>query len=468
MDDATLLSQVDAERILRTALQRGGEFADLFAEERVSTLIELEAERVERLVQGRRAGAGLRVLHHHRTSYSYSDLISDAALMDCADIVSLAVKDRGTRAAVVSPDGSWDRRRLPVAEPPGNIGVADKLALLWRAERAGRQYDRRIRQVKVIYADQERRIAVANSEGLAAAAAVTSVIFYVVVIAADAAGIQVAHESIGGTVGLEVFAQRSPEELAHVAAARALRNLTARPAPAGPMPVVLAAEAGGTMIHEAVGHGLEADLASQGLSVYEGKIGQRIASPLITVIDDATLPGKRGSFSMDDEGAPARRTVLVDQGVLKGYLYDRRMAMKYHAASTGNGRRENYASPLIVRMTNTMIAPGQTPPDAVLASVERGLLVKRMGGGEVNTINGDFVFDVEEGWLIVKGQPTDPVRGATLTGNGPRVLRDIDLVGSDLGFGLGACGKDGQSVPVADAQPTLRIPEIVVGGRVDS
>jgi TldD protein len=232
------------------------------------------------------------------------------------------------------------------------------------------------------------------------------------------------------------------------------------------MPVVLSSEAGGTMIHEAVGHGLEADLAQSGLSVYSGKIGERIASPIITVVDDSTLPGRRGSFRFDDEGTEAHRTLLVDRGVLKTFLYDRLTAMKDGARSTGNGRRESYKHRPIPRMTNTMIAPGTADPGEILRMTPKGLFVRKMGGGQVNTVNGDFVFEVSEGYLIENGGIGEPVRGATLIGNGPRVLMSIDRVGSDLGFSIGTCGKDGQGSPVSDAQPTLRIPEITVGGEV--
>lgn len=220
------------------------------------------------------------------------------------------------------------------------------------------------------------------------------------------------------------------------------------------------------MIHEAVGHGLEADLAQSGLSVYSNRIGDRIASPLITVVDDATLEGKRGSFRFDDEGIDAERTVLVDKGVLKTFLYDRLTALKDGARSTGNGRRESYKYRPIPRMTNTMIVPSEFDPVEILRSTSKGLYVKKMGGGQVNTVNGDFVFEVSEGYLIENGSIGEPVRGATLTGNGPQVLMSIDRVGSDLGFSIGTCGKDGQGSPVSDAQPTLRIPEITVGGVV--
>jgi len=218
------------------------------------------------------------------------------------------------------------------------------------------------------------------------------------------------------------------------------------------------------MIHEAIGHGLEADLAQQGLSVYSKKIGEIVASPLVTVIDDATLPNKRGSFRFDDEGTPAQRTALVKNGVLTGYMYDRLTAMQDNTGSTGNGRRESYRSRPIPRMTNTFIAPGKSRPEDVLKSVAKGIFIRKMGGGQVNTVNGDFVFEVQEGYIIKNGVIGEPVRGATLTGNGPAILKSIDMVASDLGFSIGTCGKDNQGAPVSDAMPTIRIPEIVVGG----
>ena len=222
------------------------------------------------------------------------------------------------------------------------------------------------------------------------------------------------------------------------------------------------------MIHEAIGHGLEADLAQQGLSVFSGKKGGRVASELVTVIDDSTLLQRRGSFRFDDEGTPSQKTVLVEKGVLKNYMYDKLTAMKDKTRSTANGRRESYRHRPIPRMTNTFIARGETPPEEIVASLERGLFVQKMGGGQVNTVTGDFVFDVQEGYLIEKGQRGEPVRGATLTGNGPQILESIDMVGSDQGFSIGTCGKDSQGVPVSDAMPTVRVPEMVVGGTFGS
>ncbi len=288
--------------------------------------------------------------------------------------------------------------------------------------------------------------------------------FVIQVVAGQEDIIQTAYESAGGLTGFELFDNNVIEALSLKAAKRAIMMLTARKAPGGRMPAVISSNAGGTMIHEAIGHGLEADLSQQGLSVFSNKLGSQVASKLITVVDDSTLPGKRGSFSFDDEGTPSQRTVLVENGVLKSYMYDRLSAMKDRTSSTGNGRRESYQHRPIPRMTNTFITEGRTPAEQILRSTDEGLLVEKMGGGQVNTVTGDFVFEVQEGYLIEKGSKGEPVRGATLTGNGLQVLQTIDMVGDDLGFSIGTCGKDAQGVPVTDAMPTLRIPEIIVGG----
>jgi TldD protein len=243
--------------------------------------------------------------------------------------------------------------------------------------------------------------------------------------------------------------------------------LSTKKAPAGVMPVVLAGQAGGTMIHEAVGHGLEADHAEEGLSVYSGKIGEKVASPLITVVDDPTIEGLYGSYQVDDEGVYAQPVVLIENGRLKTYLYDRLTAFKYQKTPNGHGRRQDYRCIPIPRMANTYIAKGPHKSEEILKSIEKGILVKKMGGGEVNPLTGDFVFEVREGYYIDKGEIAYPVKGATLVGNGPKVLEIIDMVGEDLHFEPGVCGKDGQGVPVSDGQPTLRIPELTVGGIVE-
>ena len=340
------------------------------------------------------------------------------------------------------------------------------MALVNRANSVAWAFDKRVIQVKVVYGDSVKSLLMVNSLGQWVEEERTGLVFLCSAVSKDGDVVQTGYEPLGGAIGLEIFDETPPEKVAEIAADRAIKMLGARRAPGGNMAVVLSHEAGGTLIHEAVGHGLEADLAMQNLSVYSGKVGQMVASPLITVLDDATSPYKRGSFFFDDEGTPSEKTVLVENGMLKGYMHDRLSAMRAGAVSTGNGRRESYHYRPIPRMTNTIIAPGKTDPASIVKSLGKGLYVRKMGGGQVNTVNGDFVFEVTEGYLIENGEVGELVRGATLTGNGPEVLANIDMVGTDLGFGIGTCGKDSQGVPVSDAQPTLRIPEIVVGGDV--
>jgi TldD protein len=458
-----MLDDLDITLVLRHALAGGGEFADIFCEAGSATTVICEDGKIEKVLAVTDQGVGIRVISDFRTAYAYTNEITEAALLSLADTVSRAV--RGNRY-----EGSLDLRSrtvapgFPIEIPPSKVGLADKVRMVRSAEAAARGADGRVRQVMVVYRDSISRNQTANSRGDFIETSRTGTLFMTQVVAASGDLIQTGYEPVGGFMGHEIFREKSPEEIALTAARRAVMMLSSRKAPGGMMPVVLSSEAGGTMVHEAIGHGLEADLAQSGMSVYTGKVGEQVASPLVTVLDDATIPHARGSFAYDDEGVTAQRTVLVENGILKGYLYDRLSAMKDNAVSTGNGRRESYQTRPIVRMSNTLIAPGSDDPQAIIRSVDRGLLVRKMGGGQVNTVTGDFVFEVSEGYLIDKGLVGEPVRGATLTGNGPEVLKRIVRVGSDLGFGIGTCGKDGQGVPVADAQPTLLIDEITVGG----
>jgi TldD protein len=334
------------------------------------------------------------------------------------------------------------------------------------ANKAARGAGPEIKQVSVIYRDSAQDVLIASSDGAIAEDNRIHTLGVIHVVAERNGVLQTGYEPAGGLTGFELFDETPLDELARRASQKAVAMLSAKKAPGGRMPVVISSAAGGTMIHEAIGHGLEADLVQQGLSVFSNKTGQLVASPLITVIDDSTLPGRRGSFRFDDEGTPSQRTVLVEKGVLTGYMYDRLTSMKDKKPSSGNGRRESYKHRPIPRMTNTFIAPGSSNPEEIIKSVEKGFFVKKMGGGQVNTATGEFVFEVSEGYLIEKGVLGEPVRGATLIGNGPEILKSIDMVGSDLGFAIGTCGKDMQGVPVSDAMPTVRIPEIVVGGTV--
>jgi TldD protein len=462
----------DLEKVLRTALRKGGALSELFFEQTASTRVFFEGGRVDKIMDGTDRGVGLRVIFDGKSVYGYTTDLTQAALLTLAETLSEAVQSKDPKA--FTKKIQWGKPRQPSAEIAGykvarsarDLGIGPKIEFARRADQAARAELPGARQVTSVILDSFRKILVINSDGLISPDTKTYLHCVVQVVGEKGGRVETAHESDGGYIGLEFFDQVSPEHIGRESARRVAILLDAKPAPAGTMPVVLAAEAGGTMIHEAVGHGLEADLACNGLSVYQGKVGQLVASPLITVLDDGTMPAKRGSYAFDDEGTPSQKNTLIENGVLKGYLVDKLSAMKFDLMATGNGRRESFRNKPIVRMTNTYIAPGKDDPAKILADTKYGVYVKAMGGGQVNTVTGDFVFAVTEGYLIHDGKLGAAIRGATLVGNGPKVLSIIDRVGTDLGYATGTCGKDGQGAPVTDAQPTLRIPELAVGGEV--
>ncbi len=454
-----------AERILKTTLFKGGQFADIFCESRQSTTIQLEDNKIEKVVTGSDSGVGIRLISKGITAYAHSNDFSEETLMNIAKTVT-EISENAPVESSISLKKRYPDTTFPIIKQPCQVPMSLKIEQVKRANDAARKLDARIKQVNVIYRDSIQKVASFTSQGFFAEDERTYTTAIVQVIASDGQNIQTGYEAIGGLIGFEVFDSTPLNEIALIAAERAVMMLGARRAPGGRMPVIISSMAGGTMIHEAIGHGLEADLAQQGMSVYSGKLGSKVASSVITVIDDGTIPSKRGSYSFDDEGTPSQKNILVKDGILQGYMYDIYSAIIDSASSTGNGRRQSYEHKPIPRMTNTLIAPGSPAPDEVIKSVPRGLFVKKMGGGQVNTITGDYVFEVQEGYLIENGNLAQLVRGATLIGNGPETLMSIDMVASDLGFSIGTCGKDAQGVPVSDAMPTLRIPEMVVGGEV--
>jgi len=460
---------------LEIALSGGGDFADIFIEEERTTNISCEENRIERVISGIDRGACVRVISGRRTKCAYTSDLTEESLLNVSKSIRVEGESAPSQARKVDLKPISSDIELKVQKDFQSYPIDSKAELVNRANSSARSVDKRIRQVNVGYSDRRQKVMIANSEGLLIEDERMDLLFRVRAIAADEGIIQTGHEVRGGFIGFELFDEYSPEDIARQAARRAILMLLASKSPAGRMTVVLSGEAGGTMIHEAIGHSLEADLVQKGMSKYAGKVGESVASDLITVIDDATLPKRRGSFRFDDEGAPGQRTVLVDKGVLKGYLYDRYTAKiegmlcemsRVDLILSGNGRRESYHHKPIVRMSNTFIAPDKTDPRKIIKATPKGLFVKRVGGGEVNTLTGDFVFEVNEGYLIEDGRIGKPVRGATLIGNGPQILKEIDMLGNDLSFDVGSCGKDGQVVPVTSGQPTLRIPEIVVGGEL--
>ncbi|MFH1362175.1 MAG: TldD/PmbA family protein [bacterium] len=459
-----MLSKENLEEILHTALRSGGDFAEVFIEDANVTSITCEDNKIEKIVSGTEVGAGIRVINAKETAYVASSDTSFAALRDAAlqisESISAEKKKHDINLVPKIPDNLF-----PVKKRPNEIAATEKTEMVNLLNKTARSFGSNIKQVLVRYSDSNQGVTIANSEGIYIEDNRIRTRYFINVIAEKNGILQTGYEAPGGTVGFELFEQYPPEEYARKAAERALRMLDAPHAPAGKMAVVLSSEAGGTLIHEACGHALEADFIMKGTSIFGGRVGKKVASELVTVIDDGTMPGRFGTYAFDDEGTPAQKTVLIENGILKGFLSDKYTAKQLGLTSSGNGRRQDFRHKPQPRMQNTIIAPGKTDPEEIIKSIQNGLLVKHMGGGEVNVTNGDFVFDVTEGYLIENGKIKHPVRGAILTGNGPKVLEIIDMVGSDLGWQTGVCGKYDHA-PVSDAQPTIRIPEITVGGRM--
>jgi TldD protein len=453
----------------KTFLDRG-DFADVYLEESSHTSLRWEDGKLDEVGEGVQSGAGLRLVTGPETRYAHvdaRDIVTGGDTAKPRRELSRLYKGLSAGLTKNKPPQIW-QTPMPamhaVRIDPSSESLEKKVRILESVEKEARMSPL-IRQVTASYGERRKRVAYVNSDGDVFEELRIYVVLSVHVTAQKNGTLQTAYESVGGIGGLEIFDRTPPAHLARIAAQRAIDKLSAPPAPVGECPVVISSVAGGTLIHEAIGHALEADGIQEGTSPhFAGKIGQKVANDIVTVLDDPTREGHRGSFFFDDEGTKSERSVLVENGILKTYLYDRKSAGKDKRRSNGHGRRESFAHKPIPRMSNTFIAPGKDSPKDILASLKRGLLVTRMGGGQVNTATGDFVFEVDEGFWVEDGKTKHMVRGATLLGNGPEVLRTIDRVGSDIGWSIGTCGKNGQGVPVSDGVPTLRVPKLVVGG----
>ncbi len=452
------------QRVLSAALRTGGEFAEVFVEDRRNAGARLDDGRIEEFTAGRERGAGIRVISGTSTGFAHTADLSEAGLTEAAQAAAAAARSAEGRTTVVALAPRPASPPHDVLIAPESVEKARKAELLERADDAARSEGGAIRQVSAAYADGRRRILVANSDGLLAEDNQVRTRFMVSAVAAGDSGLQTGYEGPGHTVGFELFDDVEPEEVARIAARRALRMLDARPAPSGKLPVVLRQGAGGVLFHEACGHGLEADLVNRNASVFRGRVGDQVASPLVTLVDDGTFARGWGAFAIDDEGHPARSNTLIKGGVLTDYMWDLLRARQEGRGQSGNGRRETYQSLPMVRMTNTYLLAGDEDPDGIVARTPYGLYCAALGGGSVNTATGDFVFGVTEAYLIEDGRITEPVRAANLIGNGPEVLLAIDAVGNDFDSWAGTCGKDGQGVPVSAGQPTVRVREMTVGG----
>jgi TldD protein len=453
------------QTVIARALSRGGDFAEVFVEDRDSLGLRLEDGRIEQTSGGREIGAAVRLLAGDRTYYAFSDAVDEAGLMAAADAVAAAVRSEGAGPALVELGPAVSAPSAhPVLVPPETVAIARKAGLLRAGNEAARAAGAEVVQAIVGYADTRQQVIIANSLGDLVRDDRTRTRLSTQVVARRGEVIQTGHETLGGSAGYELVDEAAAVRVSATAAAKALIMLDSKPAPVGAMPVVLANGFGGTLFHEACGHGLEADAIAKGASIYAGRMGEVIAAPIVSAYDDGALPNGWGSQAYDDEGVPTQRTMVIDKGRLTGYLYDRLRAREAGAPPTGNGRRQSFRHVPIPRMTTTYIAPGEAEVDDIIAATRRGFYAKSLAGGQVEPASGNFVFGVAEGYLIEDGRITTPLRGATLVGNGIDILMKIDMIGRDFDVKSGICGKDGQGVPVGTGQATLRISEMTVGG----
>jgi TldD protein len=460
-----MLDEAVIQRTLGAALRTGGEFAEVFVEDKRSSSAMLDDGRVEELSSGHDRGAGIRVVVGETTGFAHTADLSETGLRSAAEAAAAAARSGGAggQAAALARQEAPRPNRVDVL--PESVGKGAKVELLRRADDAARGEGDAIRQVRARYADSRRQILVANSDGLLTGDDQVRTLFVVSTVAFGDTGMQTGYESVGRTVGFELFDRLEVEGIARTSAQRAITKLAARPAPSGTMPVVIGPGGGGVLFHEACGHGLEKDLVDKGASVFKGRLGQQVASPLVTLVDDGTMAEEWGAYAIDDEGTPAGRNVLIQDGVLTDYMWDFLRARKDGRPRSGNGRRQSYQHLPMVRMTNTYLLGGKDDPDDIVAGTDHGVYVSALGGGQVNTATGDFVFGMTEAYLIEDGRITEPIREGNLIGNGPKVLTDIDAVADDFAMGHpGTCGKDGQGVPVGDGVPTLRVKALTVGG----
>ena len=465
-------SAIDAQlasRLLALALDAGGDYADLYFEFRVSADYALEEEQVKTLGRGITLGLGVRVTTGDATGYAYTEDLTWEKMAHAAKTAGqIAAGGGGKPVGVASIARVQTPSFYDVPSPSLVTPAVDKLALLRAADKAARAYDKRIVKVEASFAEAIREVLLFTSDGRMAHDLQPMLRIGVRAVAEQDGKRQAGSGGGGGRYGMDYFRDAKRDAAAHgtEAARVAIAMLDAVDAPAGELMVVLGPGDSGILLHEAVGHGLEADFNRKQTSNYTGQIGKQVASPLCTVVDDGTIPGSRGAINVDDEGYTARRNVLIENGTLVGYMHDKLSSKHYGIEPTGNGRRESFRSMPLPRMTNTSLLGGSDNPEDIIKSVKRGVYAKRFSGGQVNISNGDFVFSLSESYLIEDGKLTAPLKGVNLIGNGPDVLRKVDMLGSDyeLSDGIWTCGKDGQSVPVNVGTPTVRISAITVGG----
>ena len=456
------MDKVTLNKVIARALARGGDFAEVYLENRISRQIVMEESVFKSGLYGISQGAGVRVIAGEITGYAYTDEITEESLLRAAEVASYVARS-GQAAMPIDVAPQKRDSFITVERPLTEIADTRRIEVMERANQAALDYDPRIKMASIDYYDQIRGRVIANSEGLYLRDELPHIFFIVQAMGEEGGNRHMSRERTSAHSGFEHFDQEKPEETARRAAREAIAMLDADEAPAGIMDVVMENGWGGVLVHEAVGHPLEADSIARGVGAFTGKLGQKVAADCFTMIDDGTLPNMRGTINFDDEGTQARRNVLIKDGMLLGYMTDILSAKQLNMERTGNGRRESFRHIPIPRMTNTFIDKGSDKPEEILASTTKGIYVQSLSGGSVNSVTGMFNFTCREAYLIENGRKTQPIKGATLIGSCLEVISNIDAVGDDLAFGPGICGK-GQMAEVTAGQPTVRIRGINVGG----
>lgn len=450
------------KRVIQKALEKGGEFADVYLESRISREILMEESKFKSAVFGISQGAGVRVISGDKTGFAYTDDITEEKMMRAAEIASF-VAQAGEQVGPVKVKKESRESYITVKLPLGAVADEKRIDVMNRANRAALDYDARIKMASISYYDEVRGRTIANSEGLLLSDELPLLFFIVQTLSEENGTRHMGRERLSRHSGFEMFDEIAPEEVARTCARESIAMLEAKDAPAGIMDVVMQNGWGGVLVHEAVGHPLEGDIIARETGVFTGKLGKKVASDVFTMVDDGTLPNFRGTTNFDDEGTQMKRNVLIQDGILVKYMTDVLSAKQLKMERTGNGRRESFRYIPIPRMTNTFIEKGKDKPEDILGSTKNGLFVQSLSGGSVNPITGMFNFTCREAYLIEDGKKTFPVKGATLIGSCLDVISNIDAVGDDLDFGPGICGK-GQAAEVTAGQPTVRIRGINVGG----
>lgn len=461
----SLMTDEVLQKLVDRALERGGDFADLYFEYRRYASISMEDGRVRSVGGGIDMGLGVRVVQGTAVGYAYAESLELDDMLAAAETASQIAKAGGGRAPVAVNRLAL-KNRYPVANQVVDALGADRVAILRRADAAARAADPRISRVDASLVAVHKEILVCSSTGNVGYDIQPMVRIGVSVVASDGQRVESGQSGGGGRFGLDYFDRISPESHGQEAVRIALVNLDSRPTPAGTMPVVLAPGDAGILLHEAVGHGLEADFNRKRTSNYTDRIGHSVASSLVTVVDDPTIVGSRGSINVDDEGELPVEHRLIEGGILRAYMHDRISARHFGLSAAGSGRRESFRDVPMPRMTNTLMTPGEDDPESIIRSVKRGIYAKKFSGGQVNISNGDFVFSLTEGYLIEDGKLTAPLKSANLIGNGPEALTTVSMVGHDfaLSDGMWTCGKDGQGAPVGVGMPTVKLDKLTVGG----